>query len=191
MQTIPNVASMRRARSGAHDYMRPNMLPSAVVLDNWMAASQCDALVEYMEQQDHYNHEGCDALTREAPMPLADVFDPVILAAVTANASQWQFDLDPYPAAWMQSYESGGSYQLHVDQAPGQMRKLTAVAMLSDPADYVGGDLIIRILPHDIPAPKSRGTVVVFPSWVLHYVTPISRGFRQTINLGFWGPPFR
>lgn len=144
-----------------------------------------------MERQEHYTRDGCNALTREAPRPLADEFDPVILAGLTANATNWEFDLDPYPAAWLQTYESGDDYQLHTDSAPGQMRKLTAVAMLSDESEYKGGDLIIKVMPHDFPAPKSRGTVVVFPSWVLHYVAPVTRGYRQTINLGFWGPQFR
>jgi PKHD-type hydroxylase len=81
---------------------------------------------------------------------------------------------------------------MHYTQgAIGFSRKLTSVILLTDPSEYEGGALSLLIYPELIDIPKTRGTMVVFPSWLLHQVSPVENGIRQTLNVGFYGPPFR
>jgi PKHD-type hydroxylase len=40
-------------------------------------------------------------------------------------------------------------------------------------------------------APKTRGTLIAFPSYVLHRVTPIISGTRKAVVVWTTGPRFR
>ena len=42
-----------------------------------------------------------------------------------------------------------------------------------------------------VKAPREKGTIVVFPSFVQHRVTPITKGVRQSIVGWVSGPPYR
>ena len=55
-----------------------------------------------------------------------------------------------------------------------QKRKLTVVVQLSDPADYDGGELEVWPDSTVRTAPRDRGTAVIFPSFALHRVTPVT-----------------
>jgi PKHD-type hydroxylase len=75
-----------------------------------------------------------------------------------------------------------GFYDWHTDfgdVAPG--RKISISIQLSDPEDYDGGDLELRFRGQPATMDKTRGTVIAFPSFVLHRVTPVSRGTRWSL----------
>ena len=91
----------------------------------------------------------------------------------------------------MRAEGGGGGYGMDVDAVAGQTRKLTAVAMLTPPTEYAGGDLELHTPEETFLIPRTQGTIVVFQPWIHHQVTKIHSGVRQTINFGFWGPPFR
>lgn len=86
-----------------------------------------------------------------------------------------------------------GHYDMHQDIGGGNMslRKLSVVIQLSDPADYDGGRL--HLISHrDLEVPENKqGDVIIFPSYVPHYVTPVTRGTRFAIASWVSGPPFR
>lgn len=85
-------------------------------------------------------------------------------------------------------------YTWHLDrggttaQAP---RKLSMVLQLSDPSEYEGGDLEIFEGPEPTVVKKEKGLVVAFPSFVLHRVTPVTKGIRKTLVVWLTGPRFR
>jgi PKHD-type hydroxylase len=70
-------------------------------------------------------------------------------------------------------------------------RKLTLVVQLSDPAAYDGGMLELWPDATVTAAPRARGTAVLFPSFVLHRVTPVTRGTRWSLTLWAHGPAWR
>jgi PKHD-type hydroxylase len=90
-------------------------------------------------------------------------------------------------------YPAGhGYYDWHVDIGKGVAgnRKLSIVIQLSDRSDYEGGELQIRIRKSADVMPALRGTAIVFPSFLLHRVTPVTRGLRRSLTLWISGPPF-
>lgn len=97
-----------------------------------------------------------------------------------ANQVQFKFDLDSCEALQLATYDQGGEYDWHLDIGPGEaaLRKLSASVQLSDPDDYNGGDLEIWGAPRML---KSRGALVVFPSYMLHRVGPVLSGRRQSL----------
>lgn len=192
LYTIPDTITLSTRKKLTPAYMRPSSLPLAVVMPGVLTGKTCDAILEYCNERPSYNVKGCGAETRECPMPLDGVFTQLELAGQIVNEDFWNFDLDEYATAWMQTYRYPGSYHKHADGTVGQNRKLTAVAMLSDSSEYAGADLLLHTF-QDPPfvIPPHRGTVAVFPSWVIHEVTPMQKGLRQTINMGWFGPPFK
>jgi predicted 2-oxoglutarate/Fe(II)-dependent dioxygenase YbiX len=165
------------------------MVPYAVTLPGVLRDEECDEIVEKLNAVSSYEVAHCDAITREI------VSDSCLdmIETVARKANDWYFKYDLYRGqhSWMQTYMRGDKYQRHMDGSPGQTRKLTAVAMLSHPLSYDGGNLAMYVNPRSYPIPRTRGTIVVFQHWVEHEVTPVTDGLRQTINMGFWGPPFK
>jgi hypothetical protein len=190
IKTFPPMDVVTSAFISAKPYMSPNDNPFVIVAEGYLTKRQCDAIKADVDKLLPIKLNICAADTRDCGFPLPEVYRPVVDFVHKTNSLWWEYDLYPEAAAFHQKYGPGGSYQLHMDGQVGQNRKLTAVLMLSEPQEYGGGDLIIHYHPNEFIAPKTRGTIVVFQSWMLHEVTEVM-GDRETVNFGFWGPPFK
>jgi hypothetical protein len=192
METFPDKELRTEYFLETAQWMYPNDTPWIAFEEGVLTQEQCVDILRFMFSEEEYQFPHCNARTRECPRPLNTIFDPIAQFLLQANEEFWNYKLDVASAgAWMQTYFPGDNYQAHMDGLIGQTRKLTAVAMLTDPSKYEGGDLEIYIPPNRFAVPNTIGSIVVFPHWVIHEVMPIKSGVRQTINLGFWGPPFR
>ena len=60
-------------------------------------------------------------------------------------------------------------------------RKLSFSLQLSDSSEYEGCDLEIHGGPSPLAAPRARGSLVAFPSYMMHRVTPIRSGTRKAL----------
>jgi PKHD-type hydroxylase len=91
------------------------------------------------------------------------------------------------------SYE--GKYDWHFDIGEGPLncgRKLSVSIQLSDPNEYEGGELQFLLDGNrTVVAEKEQGTVVIFPSYLSHRVTPVTKGIRRSLVTWITGPPFR
>jgi PKHD-type hydroxylase len=67
-------------------------------------------------------------------------------------------------------------------------RKMTMSVLLSSPDDFEGGKL--EFIP-DFEFSASQGSVVVYPAYVVHRVTPIKTGARYILIASAKGPTFR
>ena len=85
--------------------------------------------------------------------------------------------------------ENNGHYSWHGDIGPNvPHRKLSIVVQLSDPEDYEGGELELSAGSYLVDGPKTKGTVIVFPSFVLHRVLPLTSGERRSLVSWVSGP---
>ena len=85
-----------------------------------------------------------------------------------------------------------GFYGAHIDKAFGStIRKLSLTVQLSPPGDYDGGELALQIGVEPVPMPRQQGQLIVFPSYVLHEVRPVTRGTRYSLVSWVTGAPFR
>jgi len=83
-----------------------------------------------------------------------------------------------------------GHYDWHLDMGPDKARrKLSLVCQLSDPSEYEGGELQINTGKIIVPE-KEKGTIIIFPSFLLHRVTPVTKGTRRSLVLWVEGPAF-
>lgn len=70
------------------------------------------------------------------------------------------------------------------------LRKLSLTIQLSAPEDYAGGDLQFHGAA-EMPAARTRGAGVCFPSYLAHQVSPVTRGLRRSLVAWAYGPAFR
>jgi PKHD-type hydroxylase len=89
-------------------------------------------------------------------------------------------------------YAVGDAFGWHLDAGGGQTstRKLSMSVQLSDDRDYCGGDLEMCACPQ-LDARRRRGTIIVFPSFLAHRVTAVTRGSRCSLVAWAHGPVFR
>ena len=125
------------------------------------------------------------------------VMDQMVGIVAGANRDGFGFDLDDFAeSAQVARYgaDRQGHFDWHADIGAGPLaarRKLTVVVQLSDPAAYQGGLLELRPDSNVTQAAQAQGTATVFPSFVLHRVTPVTIGTRWSLTLWAHGPAFR
>ncbi len=112
------------------------------------------------------------------------------------NFQYYKFDLSGfYEHMQFTVYEGNelGHYDWHLDgnNTIGIPRKLSFVLQLSDPDDYEGGELQLMNSTNPVTVKKEKGFAVVFPSFTLHRVTPVTKGVRKTLVIWVTGPSFR
>jgi PKHD-type hydroxylase len=115
-------------------------------------------------------------------------------ATSSINQQAYGFDLSTLESLQYTVYLAGeGShYDWHVDHGrTPRRRKLSLVLQLSAPTDYEGCELQIYASNQIDTAPKTRGTLIAFPSYTLHRVTPITAGLRKSLVMWCSGPRFR
>tara|TARA_R110001592_G_scaffold264256_1_gene529652 strand:- start:1142 stop:1798 length:657 start_codon:yes stop_codon:yes gene_type:complete len=83
----------------------------------------------------------------------------------------------------------------------GLCRKISVSIQLSNSEDYEGGDMYFTDMPKHSqtselntwtnPEFRQKGSVIVFPSFIRHKVSPVTKGTRLSAVAWFNGPPFR
>lgn len=122
------------------------------------------------------------------------LYDKITKMVMEANDAMWGFDLLGYHdnLQYTTYYGGGGHYDWHTDVGPGMAnRKISVVVQLSDPTEYTGGMLNLNGGMGILEAPKEKNTVIIFPSFVLHRVTPVLTGTRKSLVTWIAGPPLR
>jgi PKHD-type hydroxylase len=128
----------------------------------------------------------------------------------TANINAgWNFDYDWAESAQFTKYKKNQFYDWHADAQwqpyqnkhenyNGKIRKISVTVELSDPKDYKGGELEFDYSnPKDgkiikkCDQIKKQGSIVVFPSFVWHRVTPVTKGTRYSLVIWSIGKPWQ
>jgi PKHD-type hydroxylase len=124
-----------------------------------------------------------------------DVYSKLFDLIARANDASFHFCIEEITeniqySVYEESYK--GFYGRHMDIGyTNSRRKLSVVVQLSDPSEYEGGELQIWTdAVEPVTVEKSKGTVIIFPSFLLHQVTPVTKGTRRTLVLWIDGPPF-
>jgi len=71
------------------------------------------------------------------------------------------------------------------------IRKLSVSLQLNKSKDYEGGDLNLYYNNNPIKMLREQGTLIVFPSYTLHEVTPITKGERNSLVAWVSGKQFK
>ena len=122
------------------------------------------------------------------------VYDRMLKIARRVNERyRYQIDSvdDKIQIAYYDESEQG-FFTWHMDWgSEAQQRKISISVPLNDPAEYEGGDLEFNVSGVPAAVPQEMGAAISFPSYILHRVTPVTRGRRYSMVAWIHGPPFR
>jgi len=128
-----------------------------------------------------------------------DIINPFIHGA--NKQAGWNFDWDWNETSQFTIYEKDHYYGWHTDQLvlpldhpnkniKGKTRKLSLTLQLTDKTKYEGGDFQFKWIQNDkkdllniitVDDAKDIGTIIVFPSFIYHQVSPITKGKRESL----------
>ena len=121
------------------------------------------------------------------------IFQKITDCCLSLNSSFYNFHLSGFSEGitFIKYDAPDGGYTPHVDCVfNGAIRKLSVSIQLSDSHEYEGGELILND-GRELVLPRSIGTVVVFPSYSLHEVRPITKGTRYSLVAWATGDAFK
>mgnify|MGYP001184383877 CR=1 FL=1 len=154
--------------------------------------AQIRAPFQHTEQEDNgvkLRHTA-RAWFRDVHPHIATLYDKCTLT----NDYYWGYDCWQNHATdecLLNTYTVGERYDWHVDKTQDTVmdQKLTILINVSD-APYKGGELEFMI-DKCYPVQFNPGDAVMFRSLLLHRVTPVTEGARQSVTIWMKGPAFR
>lgn len=126
------------------------------------------------------------------------IYDKLGFILRQLNGQFFHYDISGFSEDFQYTVYRGNEnafYDWHMDKGLSSNglapRKLSMTIQLSDPSEYEGGELQFMTKSTVDNLSKTRGIVHVFPSWVLHRVTPVTKGTRKSLVVWACGPKFK
>tara|TARA_Y100001951_G_C11260209_1_gene252023 strand:- start:413 stop:1012 length:600 start_codon:yes stop_codon:yes gene_type:complete len=129
------------------------------------------------------------------------------LVEISNKESNWNFEYSKNEDVQFTEYKKNQYYGFHADSSPvpfkkgnltGLIRKLSMSVNLTDSNKYKGGEFVFKvptgngeyeeIVPEGF---NKKGSVVIFPSFVIHTVKPVTKGKRHSLVMWTSGKPFQ
>ena len=174
-----------------------NILHNLIYIqDNAIPKDVCNFLINKFDSDNAKSAtimQGEDNSVRDAQLNWESPMSPIgcILQCYIYQANQqagWDYKISHIEKIQMCKYDKDGFYDWHIDTCPpdqyNMQRKISIVAMLSNPDDFHGGDLEIKNLTdygyEQNTIKLKQGSIICFPSYLEHRVTPVLYGQRYT-----------
>lgn len=129
---------------------------------------------------------------------LMPLWDKLANTVAEVNRKFFQYDLTGfYEPMQLGVYraDDNGHYDWHIDASPmdgAAPRKLSMAMLLSDPSEFEGGEFQVKTTSDDVQTLEiKKGRAWFFPSYMLHRVTPVTKGVRKSLVLWVGGPQFK
>lgn len=198
-------------------YARTKYIEPWVYWDDAFTAEEIERIVAYCEsfELDYGttfgtgNKEGAETIGgRVSSVKFHDrnnetawIFDRLNFVIQAINEKFYNFDLNGYAQFQYTTYDSekNGHYDWHMDMAMGKTetphiehRKLSMTLVLND--TFKGGEFHLNSGSNEgfaevIEAKKGR--IILFPSFLLHKVSPVTMGTRRSMVVWVLGPKFK
>jgi PKHD-type hydroxylase len=135
-----------------------------------------------------------------------DILNPFIHAA--NKKAGWNFQWDWNESSQFTVYNKNQFYGWHCDQLStpyndtntenfnNKYRKLSLTLQLTSSSEYKGGDFQFKwfdygkVKINQLKNGRELGTLIIFPSFLWHQVTPVTEGTRQSLVNWSIGKPF-
>jgi hypothetical protein len=182
-------------------------LDVAYVMKKAVSDAFCEKLIEEyskpeVEKEQPFIGEGRDPLVNinlnirnvlRLPLPMNQGIGATLTScALNINHDKWKYDITHSNQTEFLMYDIDGKYEAHVDtfhMHGDETRKLTVLAILND--DFEGGKFYIMNSHEKIYPPQEKGDIIVFPSFMVHGVEPVTKGQRFTVVTWMVGPYFK
>ena len=182
-------------------------LDVAYVMKKAVSNAFCDKLIEEyskpeVEKEQPFIGEGRDLEKNinlnirnvlRLPLPMNQGIGATLTSsALNINHQYWKYNITHSNQTEFLMYDVNGKYEAHVDtfhMHGDETRKLTVLAILND--DFEGGKFYIMNSHDKIYPPQEKGDIIVFPSFMVHGVEPVTKGQRYTVVTWMVGPYFK
>jgi PKHD-type hydroxylase len=187
-----------------------------ITYENAVSDDICNNILKCFDEKNYEpglvsGDELLDKKIRDADRQWAPKFDLVecIMNRFIVQANQealWNFDITEPQQVQIGRYRENQFYGQHIDSyvqnsdviPTGQgsaiiipllaQRKISASLLLNHESEYEGGDLVILT---ETVKTKKKGTIIVFPSFIAHQVTPVTKGIRYSAVCWMMGPKWK
>lgn len=129
---------------------------------------------------------------------VSDIWAKLANVIAEVNRRFYQFNLSGvYEPMQLGTYtaDKKSHYSWHTDAGIGDMgvpRKLSIAICLTDPSEFEGGELqVMSGVGEPDTLELKKGRAWFFPSFLLHRVTPVTKGVRKSAVLWVGGPAFK
>jgi len=139
------------------------------------------------------------------------IYDKISNLITELNEQKYHFDIDFLQKIQLTEYtavnhEAGQFYKSHIDSCIAgwvdSQRKLSMTIQLTPSDKYEGGDLLLFGDKNDmvldrpnflknIQQRREFGAAIIFPSFLEHEVTPVTKGTRHSLVAWMQGPNWR
>ena len=122
------------------------------------------------------------------------VFKRITDAVLNLNNRFFQFDIYALNEGlqFTNYKEPSDKYGKHIDRRFNNIiRKLSLSIQLTNPEEYEGGELILYEDGKGTEMKKEQGALVLFPSYILHEVKPVTKGERNSLVTWVTGKQFK
>ena len=193
------------------DIREPSWKKWVVPIPNYLTSEQCDELCQMgrdlLPEESKIGHvkrgEDTNKQIRKSTVAFFPkdnkhkfLYNRLVQDVVNVNRENFGFDKISLfeNTQYTEYYGDGGHYTWHPDaeingQNNGIVRKISMSVLLNDRSEFDGGDL--EILTEGRKVSLQKGDAVFFASFLLHRVTPLTRGTRKSLVQWFTGPPFK
>ena len=158
--------------SDIEEYISHQELEKAKVLHlNRKSADKArSSMIHWMNNEDY----------KDFLMPIYDIISRNIRMI---NDGMWRYNYEGYGVFQYSEYTEGDHFNWHIDQiaVKGESRKISFSLGISDESEYEGGDLGFKAAEEEDYYKIGRGDIIAFPSWMLHKVTPVTKGKRRVL----------
>lgn len=198
----------------SHNVNQKNFcIPPYTLCENFLSENEIQKALEFLDNQELKKavigtEDEMDSSVRKSNVSFhylnretSWLFDKIDNLIYQVNSKIYDFNLTGYDYLQYTTYENNGEYNFHTDMLTSHdeyiinnpmPRKLSISILLNDPEkDFQGGNFKFYYLtkPSELFIPK--GTAIIFPSFMLHGVTPIVSGIRKSLVVWVQGPKFK
>jgi PKHD-type hydroxylase len=133
---------------------------------------------------------------KSATLPITDdsrwIFETTTKVLLDINEKFFNYDLLYIDELRFCVYEEGDYYDKHTEmqyESTG-VKKISFLINLSDPDTYEGGDLLMHFDKEPTVAKRDLGSMMIFPSFYMSEITPVTSGTKYCIMGSVIGPKF-
>jgi len=124
-------------------------------------------------------------------------------ARTTNKECDWHFHIDRIESIQIIKLKEGSSYPFHMDLTKPRrgkgfhqkQRKLSCILSLNNPSEYIGGNFKLQDINtksiNNIQSQLTKGSLLIFPSFIPHSMDEIEHGQRYNIVTWIEGLSFR
>jgi len=195
--------------------VNPEGLQNTAWIENFLSQDDLNLISAYKNPKAQYNNQegtinswdGAVLLNSDVrstkitwlyqePKTLA-IYDKVSMAILELNARYFKFDIngiwEPMQIGVYRA-EDKAHYDWHTDGALDRNsipRKLSFSLLLNDPDEFEGGELQTKTTSGQTVLEQKQNRAWIFPSYLLHKVTPVTKGVRKSLVVWAGGPQFK